>query len=96
LENRNNLQFSVEIDTLDDEALEGTSMGSGLEFAASSLPRQPCCPVGLRSRRPVFKMPVYAPGVTDKSKALRIDLGLAEHRTGIEIKVPPEALKAEK
>jgi hypothetical protein len=41
-----------------------------------------------------LKMPVFAPGVTDKLTALRIDLGRAEHKTGLEIRVPSKVLKA--
>jgi len=89
--------FSVEIDTLDGEAAGGTSMGSGLKFAMTGLPPGTYVVRLVYGKdEPWFKMPVYAPGVTDKSKALRIDLGLAERRTGIQILVPPEALKAGK
>lgn len=89
--------FSVEIDTLDGEVPAGASMGDGVKFTVTGLaPGTYIVQLVYGPDEPWLRMPVYAPGVTDKSTALLIDLGLAEHRIGLEIRVPPEALKAAK
>jgi hypothetical protein len=90
--------FYVEVHTLDGKQAAGpfgTSIGDGLRFAVR----------GLRPGRYIVELvnyqgekwltvPVFAPGVTDDATALQIDLGWADHRTGLEIRVPPEALRA--
>jgi hypothetical protein len=89
--------FSVEIDTLDGEAAAGSSMGEGLTFTVRGLPPATyIVQLVYGPDEPWLRMPVYAPGVTDKSTALRVNLGLAERKAGLEIRVPPEALKAAK
>ncbi len=92
--------FDVEISTLDGkQALGrfGPSIGDGLKFVATGLaPGSYLVQLVNYSGETWLKEPVYAPGVTDKSTALRVDLGFAEHRTGLEIRVPLEALKAAK
>ena len=89
--------FSVEVHTLDGKQAQGpfgSSIGDGLRFAVRGLaPGSYIVQLVNYQGEAWLKMPVFAPGVTDKSAALRIDLGLAEHRTGLEIRVPPEALK---
>jgi hypothetical protein len=89
--------FLVEVHTLDGkQALGpfGTSIGDGLKFAVRGLAPGSCV-VQLVNYAGAewLKMPIFAPGVSERSAALQIDLGLAEHRTGLEIRVPPEALK---
>lgn len=86
--------FYVDVDTLDGKQAGGTSIGDGLRFAVKGLPPGSyivqlvnfCNETWLRK-------PVFAPGVTDRSAAVRVDLGWAEKRTGLEIPVPPQALK---
>jgi len=89
--------FSVEVHTLDGKQANGafgTSIGDGLRFAVRGLsPGSYIVQLENYLGEEWLKMPVFAPGVTDRSTALRIDLGWAEHRTGLEIRVPPEALK---
>jgi hypothetical protein len=86
--------FSVDVDTPDGKQVGGSSIGDGLRFQVRGLPP------GTYILQLVnywgedwIRMPVFAPGVTDKSNALRIDLGFAEHRTGLEVRVPSQALK---
>jgi hypothetical protein len=89
--------FSVDVDTPDGKQVSGTSIGDGLKFTVRGLaPGTYIVQLVYGPDEPWLKKPVYAPGVTDRAAALRIDLGLAEHRTGLEIRVPPEALKAAK
>jgi hypothetical protein len=89
--------FYVDVDTPDGKQVGGTSIGDGLKFTVRGLaPGSYIIQLVNYEGETWIKMPVYAPGVTDKSTALRIDLGLAEHRTRLEIRVPPEALKAVK
>jgi hypothetical protein len=87
--------FYVDVDTPDGKQVSGTSIGDGLKFTVRGLaPGSYIVQLVNYMGETWIKMPVYAPGVTDKSTALQIDLGRAEHRTGLEIHVPPEALKA--
>jgi len=87
--------FYVDIDTLDGKQVGGTSIGDGLKFTVRGLaPGSYIVQLVNYLGESWLKVPVYAPSVTDKSSALRINLGLAEHRTGLEIRVPAEALKA--
>jgi hypothetical protein len=92
--------FCVEVDTPDGKQAQGpfgTSIGDGLKFAVRGLsPGSYIVQLVNYNGENWLKIPVFAPGVTDKSAALRIDLGLAGHKTGLEIRVPPEALKAAK
>lgn len=89
--------FTVDVDSVDGKQARGSSIGDGLRFTVTGLPPGSYNVVLVNwSNEDWLKMPVYAPGVTDKSIALRIDLGLAEHKTGLEIRVPPEALKTAK
>jgi hypothetical protein len=86
--------FAVEVDTPDGKQVRGTTIGDPLMFAVRGLaPGTYIVQLVNWQGESWLKMPVYAPGVTDTASALRIDLGLAEHRTGLEIRVPPEALK---
>lgn len=86
--------FYVDVDTLDGKQAGGTSIGDGLRFAVMGLPPGSyivqlvnfCDGTWLRK-------PVFAPGVTDRSAAVRVDLGWAEKRTDLEIPVPPKVLK---
>jgi len=90
--------FYVEVHILDGRQALGSygpSIGDGHRFSATGLPPGSYNVVlGNYLGETWLKKPVFAPGVTDKSSALRIDLGWAEHKTGLEIRVPPEALKA--
>jgi hypothetical protein len=92
--------FYVDVRTLDDKqaiGFSGPSIGDGLKFTATGLlPGTYIVQLVNYSGESWLKMPVYAPGVIDKSSALRINLGLAEHKTGLEIRVPLEALKESK
>jgi hypothetical protein len=89
--------FYVDIETPAGNQVGGTSIGDGLKFTVRGLaPGRYIVQLVNHLGKTWIRMPVYAPGVTDKSTSLRIDLGLAEHRTGLEIRVPPEALKAAK
>ena len=89
--------FYVDVDTQDGKQARGTSIGDGLKFTVTGLaPGSYILQLVNYSGETWIKRPVYAPGVTDQSTALQIDLGLAEHRTGIEIRVPPDALKTAK
>ncbi len=89
--------FYVEVHTLDGKQATGrfgTSIADGLRFAVRGLaPGSYIVQLVNYQGEAWLKMPVFAPGATDKSAALRIDLGWAEQRTGLEIRVPPEALK---
>ena len=86
--------FGVEVDTPDGKQVRGTTIGDPLRFAVRGLvPGSYIVQLVNYEGEAWLKMPVYAPGVTDRAGALRIDLGLAEHKTGLEIRVPPEALK---
>lgn len=86
--------FGVEVDTPDGKQVRGTSIGEPLRFAVRGLsPGSYIVQLVNWQGEAWLKMPVFAPGVTDQSAALRIDLGMAEHRTGLEIRVPPKALK---
>jgi hypothetical protein len=86
--------FYVDVDTLDGKQAGGTSIGDGLRFTVTGLPPGSyivqlvnfCDGTWLRK-------PVFAPGVTDRSAAVRVDLGWAEKRTDLEILVPPKVLK---
>ena len=86
--------FAVEVDTSDGKQVRGTTIGDPLRFVVRGLaPGSYIVQLVNWQGESWLRMPVYAPGVTDTSSALRIELGLAEHRTGLEIRVPPEALK---
>jgi hypothetical protein len=86
--------FYVDVDTLDGKQAGGTAIGDGLKFAVTGLtPGSYIVQLVNFCDERWIKKPVFAPGVKDKSAALRIDLGFAEHRTGLEIRVPPDALK---
>ena len=86
--------FAVEVDTPEGKQVLGTTIGDPLRFAVRGLaPGSYIVQLVNWQGESWLKMPVFAPGVTDKSAALRIELGLAEHRAGLEIRVPPEALK---
>jgi hypothetical protein len=86
--------FYVDVDTVDGKQAGGTSIGDGLKFTVTGLPPGSyivqlvnfCDGTGLRKS-------VFAPGVTDRSAAVRVDLGWAEKRTGLDIPVPPKVLK---
>jgi hypothetical protein len=89
--------FAVEVDTPDGKQVRGTSIGEPPKFAVRGLsPGSYIVQLVNWEGEAWLKMPVFAPGVTDQSAALRIDLGLAEHRTGLEIRVPPKALKGKR
>lgn len=86
--------FYVDVDTPDGKQVAGTSIGDGLRFTIT----------GLRPGSYIVQLvnfcggtwltkPVFAPGVTNRSAAVRVDLGWAEKRTDLEIPVPPEVLK---
>jgi len=89
--------FYVEVHALEGKQARGpfgTSIGDGLRFAVRGLtPGSYIIQLVNYQGETWLKKPVFAPGVTDKSTALRIDLGWAEHRTGLEIRVPTKALK---
>jgi hypothetical protein len=86
--------FSVDVDTPDGKQVGGTSIGDGLRFQVRGLPPGSyVLQLVNYSGEKWVKVPVFAPGVTDKSAAIRIDLGFAEHKTGLEIRVPLKALK---
>jgi len=89
--------FDVEVHTLDGKQARGpfgTSIEDGLRFAVRGLaPGNYVVQLANYAGEKWLKMPVFAPGVTDRSAALQIDLGFAEHRRGLEIRVPPQALK---
>jgi hypothetical protein len=89
--------FYIEVHTLDGKQAHGpfgTSIGDGLRFAVRGLaPGSYIVQLVNYQGEAWLKMPVFATGVTDRSAALRIDLDWAEQRTGLEIRVPPEALK---
>jgi len=87
--------FYVDVDTVGGKQVRGSSIEDGLKFTVRGLaPGSYIVQLVNYAGKDWIKVPVYAPGVTETSAALRIDLGQAEHRTGIEIRVPPEALKA--
>jgi hypothetical protein len=82
--------FAAEVDTPDGKQVRGTTIGEPLRFAVRGLaPGSYIVQLVNYQGEAWLKIPVYAPGVTDKEGALRIDLGMAEHRTGLEIRVPP-------
>ena len=86
--------FAVEVDTLDGKQVRGTTIGDPLRFSVRGLaPGTYVVQLVNYQGEAWLKMPVYAPGVTDRAGALRIELSTAEHRTGLQIRVPTEALK---
>jgi len=86
--------FAVEVDTPDGKQVRGTTIGEPLRFAVRGLaPGNYIVQLVNYQGEAWLKMSVFAPGVTDKAAALRIELSWAEHRTGLEIRVPLEALK---
>jgi hypothetical protein len=86
--------FYVDVDTLEGKQAGFTSIGDGLRFAVTGLaPGSYIVQLVNFGDETWLKRPVFAPGVTDRSAAVRVDLGWAEKRTGLEIPVPPDALK---